>query len=109
MRSWLLAVFVLQLLWNMAGVALVGHSHERLGDKGVYTSVSLADVKLTEGKGLVDSAHGLMDEVPELPDTLLRRSPLKAGLAPAQGHRSPLGDGLPAPWLDGVFRPPTLA
>ncbi len=107
MRSWLLAVFVLQLLWNVAGIALVGQAHAHA--EGAYTVVSLADVQANEGKGLTDGAHGLADEVPDLSDTLLRRAPGACANLPHPAHRGQPSIGQLPPWLEGVFRPPTWA
>ena len=106
MRRWLLAVFVLQLLWNMAGFAVVGHGHEREAGERLSVAMSVADVKATDGKGLVDLAHGLMDELPDLPETLLRRAPPKAIQAAAPGDSPRVSRGLPPPLPDALFRPP---
>jgi hypothetical protein len=86
MRRWLLAVFVLQLFWNMAGFAVVGHPHVAAPEGRNGVSVSAMDVFSTDGKGLVDRAHGLMDELPDLPDSLLRKVSTKAVTAAAPVH-----------------------
>lgn len=109
MRRWLLAVFVFQLFWSMAGFAIVGHAHEREPGGRPSVAVSLADVKATDGKGLVDLAHGLMDELPDLPDSLLRRSPPRALALKASADGRPLPHGLPPPLPVALYRPPPRA
>lgn len=109
MRRWLLAVFVLQLFWNMAGFAVVGHLHEREPTDRPSVSVSVADVQATHGKGLIDQAHGLLDELPDLPDSLLYEAPSDATRSLAPAHIAWVQTGAPAPLPEALLRPPQLA
>jgi len=109
MRRWLLAVFVLQLFWNMAGFAVMGHLHEREPADRLSVSVSVADVQATKGKGLVDQAHGLLDELPDLPDSLLDGAPSEAARNLAPAHIAWVQTGSPAPLPEALLRPPQLA
>lgn len=109
MHRWLLVVFVLQLFWNMAGFAVVGTLHERAPPDRSLVAVSVADAQASEGKGLVDRAHGLLDELPDLPDTLLRRVASKAVAAAFPAHAGWVQIGSPAPPSEMLFRPPRLA
>lgn len=103
MRRCLLAVFVLHLLWNMAGVVIVAQPHERPGDAlNAPLAGSLAH-------GLADQTHGLMDERPDLPDSMLRKAAARAGSPLASSHAEWTGTGRAAPWPDALLRPPQRA
>jgi hypothetical protein len=106
MRQWLLAVFVLQMFWNMAGFAVLGQLHASAVADPLSVAVSVVDAQRHDGKGLTDQAHGLLDELPDLPDTLLRQAPIKtvAGLAPA--YMGWVEVGTTDPWPETLFRPP---
>lgn len=106
MRRSLLAVFVLQLFWNMAGFALVGHRYERAVTDRPSVAVSVADVQSIDGKGLVDQAHGLLDELPDLPDSLVCGSPCNAASGPTPTHMARVVKGAPAPSPEALLRPP---
>jgi hypothetical protein len=109
MRRWLLVVFVLQLFWNMAGFAVVGQLHAQAIADPLSVAVSAADAQINDGKGLVDKAHGLLDELPDLPDTLLRRVRTKVVAKPAPTHTGWVEVGSPDPLPEALFRPPQRA
>ncbi len=109
MRRWLLAVFVLQLFWNMAGLAVMGGLRAHPPADPLSVAVSVADALAVEGKGLADQAHGLLDELPDLPDTLLRRSDPTPLPAPAPVHTGWVHNGSPDPLPRALFRPPQRA
>lgn len=109
MRRWLLAVFVLQLFWNTAGFAVLGQPHAPAMADPLSVAVSAADAQLHDGKGLADQAHGLLDEVPDLPDTLLRRTSTKTVANPAPAHMGWVQVGASDPWPDTLYRPPQRA
>lgn len=104
-----MAVFVLQLLWNMAGFAVVGSLHERSPSDPPPVSVSVFDAQANDGKGLADLAHGLLDELPDLPDSLLRWTAHRWGPAPTPPHTTRLSAGRPPPLPVALFRPPPRA
>lgn len=109
MRCWLLALFVLQLVWNTAGVAVVGLGVEHERPAHLTVAASAVDAHATEGKGLIDQAHGLLDELPDLPDSLhrgLQTLPMASPLhtLPLAMHRSKVSH-----WPFLLFRPPTMA
>lgn len=109
MRRWLLAVFVLQLFWNMAGFAVLGQPHAPATADPLSVAVSAADAQLHDGKGLTDQAHGLLDELPDLPDTLLRQRAPANLPAPAPVHTGWVQNGSPDPLPRALFRPPQRA
>jgi len=109
MRRWLLAVFVLQLFWNIAGFAVMGHLHERQPADRPSVSVSVADVQSIDGKGLIDQAHGLLDELPDLPDSLLDRTPSEATRSLAPAYIAWVQRASPGPYSEALLRPPQPA
>ncbi len=109
MRRWLLAVFVLQLFWNMAGFAVVGQLQAQALADPLSVAVSAADAQINDGKGLTDQAHGLLDELPDLPDSLLRRVIIKAVASQAPAHTGWVQIGSPDPLPEALFRPPQPA
>lgn len=106
MRRSLLVVFVLQLFWNMAGFAVVGHGYERTWTDRPSVSVSVADVQAIAGKGLVDQAHGLLDELPDLPDSLVCWRQPNTMPDPTPAHMACVGKGSPTPSPEALLRPP---
>lgn len=111
MRRWLLAVFVLQLFWNVAGLAVPGPGHEHLAaDRPALSAAALlAPAQTPRPKGLADPTHALVDELPDLPDTLLRPATTKANKGPAPAHAGWVHAGSPAPLPDTLLRPPQRA
>lgn len=105
----LLLVFLLQLFWNMAGFAVVGQLHAQALADPLSVAVSAADAQINDGKGLTDQAHGLLDELPDLPDTLLRRATTKWVAAAAPAHSGWVQMGVPDPLPEALFRPPQRA
>lgn len=110
MRRCLLAVFVLHLLWNMAGVVIVAQPHERPDDAlNAPLAGSLAHDPSDNTKGLADQTHGLMDELPDLPDSMLRKATARTGSPLASSHAEWTGAGRADPLPDALFRPPQRA
>lgn len=71
-------------------------------------SISVADVHATPGKGLVDQAHGLVDDLPDLPDSVAPRSTSRLTHPVEPVRLWVVPTGLPLPALDGLLRPPQL-
>ena len=111
MRRWLLAVFMLQLFLNVAGFALPGQGQGDMLANGPVLSaaVLLSDAQTPRPKGLADPTHGLVDELPDLPDTLLRPAAARANKGPAPAHAGWVHAGSPAPLPDTLLRPPQRA
>jgi len=109
MRRWLLAVFVLQLFLNMAGLSVVEPWHAPGPDHGQHASVAQTPAGTpvsTKAKGLADQVHGLMDELPDLPDTLLRPAATKALAMSTPAHTGWVHAGADDPLPDTLLRPP---
>jgi len=100
-------VFAFQLLWNMAGFTVVGFESTDTATQSV--AISAADAHATLGKGLVDQAHGLIDDLPDLPDGAAQRSTPKPAHSFAPLRPWFVLAGLPPPTLDGLLRPPQTA
>lgn len=109
MPRWLLAVFVLQLLWNLAGFPAVEHPHERAQAGEPAVTAGWADTQSPAARGPGAAANGLLDELPDLPDTLLRRATPKSSAAPTPAHTGWVQAGSPDALLDALFRPPPRA
>jgi hypothetical protein len=109
MRRWLLVVFVLQLCWNMAGFAVMGLVHEHPPSDDTTVAMSVVDAHANDAKGLADQAHGLLDEVPDLPDSLLRWSAPKWAGFPTPRHAARILSGRAPPLPEALFRPPPQA
>jgi|GEM_PF-4558801 hypothetical protein len=118
MPRWLLAVFVLQLLWNMAGFPAMGQPHER-AEASEQTSTlasapasgqalvaAWADPSVQAARGPGAAANGLLDELPDLPDTLLRRAAPRTPAGPTPSHTGWVHNGSPDALLRALFRPP---
>ncbi len=107
MRRCLLAVFVLHLLWNMAGVVIVARPHERPGD-ALHAPLggSSAHAPVGDTQGLADRTHGLLDDVPDLPDSMLRIAAVRASSPLAGSHAGWSGTARADPLPDALFRPP---
>lgn len=106
MRRGLIAIFCLQLIWNMAAYSVMGYDSASSAVPTV--SLSVADVHATPGKGLIDKAHGLADELPDLPDSAAPRSTPRLIHPLEPLHPLVVPAGLPLPMLDGLLRPPRL-
>lgn len=103
MRRWLIALFAAHFLWGVIGFALPTLPADT---PAVAAAASPPGAAAPSTKGLADLEHALADELPDLPDTLQRRAALALAhvMTPVQ---PPWRAGtLPAPALDGPFRPP---
>ena len=109
MPRWLLAVFVLQLLWNLAGFPAVEHLNPHAQQAAEPSMTAGSDTQSPVARGPGTAANGLLDELPDLPDTLLRRAPPKSSAAPAPAHTGWVQTGSPDALLEALFRPPARA
>jgi hypothetical protein len=109
MPRWLLAVFVLQLLWNMAGFPAVKIPHEPALAEWTLVTTASTNQHQQDNRGPSTAANGLLDELPDLPDTLLRWSAPKSAPMPAPAHTGWVQIGSPDALLEALFRPPSSA
>lgn len=113
MRRWLLAVFMLQLFLNVVGFAVPvqgqGQGDMLANGPAPSAAVLLSDAQAPRPKGLADPTHGLVDDLPDLPDTLLRPAAARANKGPAPAHAGWVHAGSPAPLPDTLLRPPQQA
>lgn len=111
MHRWLIAIFALHFLLNVSAFSLGESSHRTtiLALNNATTvptpAADCSDVR-TETPAQVPLKHGLMDELPDLPDTLsLSVSVLKQPVEPGRAIRFMSAHGAP-PLLDTPLRPP---
>jgi len=108
MRRWLIALFAAHFLWGVVGFALPALPDATPADTPAVAAAAALPVGAAapSTKGLADLAHALADELPDLPDTLQRPATLALAhvLTPVQPQWR--AGALPAPVLDGPFRPP---
>lgn len=109
MPRWLLAVFVLQLLWNMAGFPVMEHPYGRVQAEGVTVASGSSEHQPTPARGPGAAANGLLDELPDLPDSLLRRVAPKPSTAPTPAHAGWVQSGALDALLEALYRPPPRA
>jgi hypothetical protein len=107
MPRWLLAVFVLQLLWNMAGFPAVEIPHKPTQAEWSSVSTASTDRQPQDNRGPSTAANGLLDELPDLPDSLLRWSTPKTAAMPAPAHSGWVQGGSPDALLEALLRPPS--
>jgi len=109
MRRWLIALFACHFLLGVVGFSIPDHIVDVPRAADALLKSASSEPLAKSQKGLADLEHALGDELPDLPDTLQRRTAplLSHVMTPAQ---VPTRVG-PPPWplLDGPFRPPRHA
>jgi hypothetical protein len=108
MRRWLIALFACHFLLGVVGFGIPNHIVD-MPSVSVATPDSTGPQALTlnlGAKGLNDLVHALADELPDLPDSLQRRtaSAWSHVMSPAQPPASIAR--LTEPVLAAPFRPP---
>lgn len=112
MHRWLIAIFALHFVLNVSAFSLGEASLRTLDQATWITASASAPVAETCGGTLaaasdqLPSTHGLLDDLPDLPDTLaLSVSVLKQPVEPGHATRYlAVHHALPA--LDAPLRPP---
>lgn len=111
MRRCLIAIFALHFFLSVSAFAFGDWAHERV--VGSADAVSSAMLQATEapapGAADASASHALVDELPDLPDSLPRtravqKPPVDGG--PFVGYRQ---HAAPPPSLEGLLRPPQRA
>lgn len=109
MRRWLIALFALHFLLGVVGFGIPDHIVDVPSASAPTAGQADQQPLSASAKGLQDLVHALADELPDLPDSLQRRSEpvLSHIMTPTQPAATITH--LPEPVLAGLFRPPRRA
>ena len=112
MHRWLIAIFALHFVLNVSAFSL-GEASMRTTDQSTWNAASASApaaetcrVSRAATSDQTPSTHGLLDELPDLPDTLTRSvSVLRQPVEPGHNIRY-LAVHHALPSLDALLRPP---
>lgn len=111
MRRCFIAIFALHFLLSVSAFAFGDRAQDAVSGVSAATLLPVAQASDAPASGAVDASthHALVDELPDLPDSLPRtravQKPPVDG-APFIGYRH---RAAPPPSLDGLLRPPQPA